>query len=226
MLFVAAVVVAAAAPGYPESLLAEIAALEANGSHEEPEALLRLATLNLRLGRDLFTDANDRRAAYHESARLARRALDLAPESADAHYLYAAAVGSAAEIDGPMAAVFSVNVVKAHAAKALELDPEHARTLYLLGMLLRRLPAHMGGDKQAALGYLQHAVAADTRFARARLDLARTYVEAKMIPEAIGELDAILRTPAPRDYYNWQKTFAPEAKKMLAKLRQPRRSAL
>lgn len=230
MSILAAVVVAAitAEPGYPGSLPAEIEALESagGGTSDDPASLVRLATLYLRLGRDLCTDPNDRRAAYGESARLARRAIDLDRHSADTHYLYAAAIGSAAELDGMVTAMFSVNVVRAHAARALEIDPEHARTLHLMGMLLGRLPAHMGGDKEAALGFLQHAVAADTRFTRARLDLARAYLDAEKIPEAIGELDAILRTPEPRDRYNWKKTFAPEAKRLLAELHQSRRSAL
>lgn len=220
----AALLVAAitAAPGYPGSLPADIEALESagGGTSDDPALLVRLATLYLRLGRDFYTDPNDRRAAYGESARLSRRAIDLDQHSAEPHYLYAAAIGSAAELDGMVTAMFSVNVVRAHAAKALELDPEHARTLHLMGMLLGRLPAHMGGDREAALGFLQHAVAADTRFTRARLDLAHAYLDAGRIPEAIGELDAILRTPAPRDRYNWQRTFAPEAKRLLAELNQ------
>src|SRR5438105_14383352 len=62
----------------------------------DPVVLIKLASLYLNLGDDVYTDVEKRQTAYEAGARIAKRALELQNANAVAHYLYAANLGSAA----------------------------------------------------------------------------------------------------------------------------------
>src|SRR5262249_6564171 len=95
--------------------------------------LVRLADVYLDIGDDISMGTLDRKAAYEEGARLARLALDLQEQNAQAHYLYAANLGSAAQLSGLMASALSIQDLKQHVKRALELNPDHAPALHMMG---------------------------------------------------------------------------------------------
>ncbi|MDE3051667.1 MAG: hypothetical protein KGJ48_17410, partial [Nitrospirota bacterium] len=138
----------------------------------DPAVLVKLASLYLNLGDDGYTDVEKRRTAYEAGARVAKRALELQNANAEAHYLYAANLGSAAQLKGMMASALTIQELKYHVKRALELQKDHAPSLHMMGMMLEELPWVMGGDSRAALDYLQRAVAVDPTYSHARLDLA------------------------------------------------------
>lgn len=174
-----------------QAVLAEQAGHVANVS-----ALVRLADLHLDLG-DERTDPALRKAAYDEGAKYAKQALDREERNAQAHYLYAANTGSAAQLKGMMASALTVADLKAHIRRALELQPNHAPSLHMMGMMLEELPWFMGGDAAAALTYLKRATTADPSYAHARLDLARLYIKRQDFGEARKELTTILGATPP-----------------------------
>jgi tetratricopeptide (TPR) repeat protein len=164
---------------------------EKAGSASDAADLIGLADLYLDLG-DERTDAVQRRLAYEEGARFAEQALAIQENSAKAHYLYAANLGSAAQIRGVMASALTITELKSHVRRALELQPTYPAALHMMGMMCEELPWFLGGDAGAALTYLQQAASFDPTYVHARLDLARAYVKRHAFGEARRELSAIL----------------------------------
>jgi len=162
-------------------------------SSSDPRALVRLADLYLDLG-DEYREEAKRRAAYEAGARVAQRAAALDDFNADAHYLYAANLGSATQLKGAMASALTINDLKAHVRRALALKPDHAPALHMMGMMLEKLPWLLGGDRAGALTHLQRAVAADPLYVHARLDLAKLYLKRRNTEAARRELATILNS--------------------------------
>jgi tetratricopeptide (TPR) repeat protein len=171
------------------------AVLVENAQHRaDPAILTKLADLYLDLG-DEQIDAAKRRAAYEEGAKYAGQALVIQERNAQAHYLYAANLGSAAQLKGVMASAMNVAELKTHVRRALELQPDHPPALHMMGMMLDELPRLLGGDASAALTYLQRATATDPSYVHARLDLARAYIKRRAFDDARRELGIIVETP-------------------------------
>jgi tetratricopeptide (TPR) repeat protein len=158
----------------------------------DPRLLARLSALCLDVGKDVYTDETQRRAAYEEGARIAKRALDLQDTNAEAHYLYAANLGSAAQLKGLTASALTVRELKRHVTRALELKPDHAPSLHMMGRMLDELPWMLGGDADAALTYLKRAVDADPAYHHARLDLAKAYLKRNDRGSALRELSELI----------------------------------
>ena len=174
------------APAYPavsssQSLEDELRHLIAANAETslDPAVLVKLANLYLNLGDDISTDVEKRRTTYEVGASISKRALELQDANAEAHYLYAANLGSAAQLKGLMASAVTIQDLKYHVKRALELHKDHAPSLHMMGMMLEELPWVMGGDSRAALGYLQRAVVVNPAYTHARLDLARAYLRRK-----------------------------------------------
>ena len=163
----------------------------------DPEFLVRLADLYLDLGDDGYTEESKRLAAYEEGAKVARQAIELQEHNAHAHYLYAANRGSAAQLKGMMASALTVQELKRHVNRALELQPELAPALHMKGMMLEELPWLLGGNADEALSYLRRALVAAPNYTHARLDLAKAYIKRKNPDLARKELSTILQQPLP-----------------------------
>lgn len=190
----------------------------------DPRILVHLADLYLDLGDDAYSEETQRRAAYEEGARLARRAIELDESNAEAHYLYAANLGSAAQLKGVMASAFTVHDLKRHVRRALELNPNHAPALHMMGMMLEELPWVLGGDAEAALTYLNKAVTTDPQYIHARLDLGKAYIKRQQIDAARHELNTIVSQAPPRDQSASEQRYRQEARQLLASLT-PRQNA-
>ena len=170
-----------------------------NGRSSDPHFLVRLADIYLDLGEDVSVGTAKRRAAYEEGAKFARQAIDLQEQNADAHYLYAANLGSAAQLTGIMASALTIRDLKHHLTRALGLNPDHAPALHMMGMMLEELPWFLGGDAASALTYLRRAVNVSPSYAHARLNLAKAYIKRNDSDSARRELDTILNQPVRGD---------------------------
>lgn len=170
-----------------------------NDHASDPEFLIRLADLYLDLGDDDSLATSKRRDAYEEGARVAHQAIELREPNAQAHYLYAANLGNVAQLKGIMTSTLTIQDLKHHVTRALELNPHHAPALHMMGMMLEELPWFLGGDADGALTYLRRAVASDQTYSHARLDLAKAYIKRKDQNSALRELETLLQQPLPSD---------------------------
>lgn len=210
-------------PDYPQSLERELAALLEVRLQKsaDPSFLLKLAGTYFDMGNDLLTDNEKRILAYEEAARLAQHALELKEADAAAHFLYAASLGKAAELKGVTASLLSLEEMRRHVTRALELQKDHVPAIHMAGMMLEELPRFMGGNPEAALEYLERAVTLDSTYTHARLDLAKMYLKRKKPALAKRELLAIVNMDSPRDPYAWAKEYRPEAERLLESLNHP-----
>ena len=74
-----------------------------------------------------------RDSVYAEAERDARRATELAPDSADGHYALAAAIGRASLTKSKKERVRRASEIRAEALKALQIDPAHHKADHVLG---------------------------------------------------------------------------------------------
>ncbi len=210
---------------YPQSLHRELAALQEAGAETStnPQTLVKVSHLYFQMGDDLWTEPSQRISAYLAGAHFARRALDRDEANAIAHFLYAANTGNAANLQGITASARVVLDLKTHIRRALELQPDHAPSHHMMGMMLEGLPWILGGNSRKALDHLKRAVTADPSYAQARLDLAKLCLKNKDFKRARQELEAILHLEHPNDPYGWTHRYRPEAERLLADFSAPSR---
>ncbi len=205
---------------YPESLERELGTLVREGAANSTDftRLLRMAGLYLDLGYGVYVDRGEKLAAFQEGARIAQKALDLRESSADAHFLYAANLGSAAELKGLVAAALTIQELKEHVNRVLELDPQNVQAHHMLGRIYEELPWVLGGDQAAAGDHLKKAVSLDSEYAPAGLDLAKWYVKHGQTLEAVRELTRVVNTPPLKKRWIWERIHRPEAQALLQQI--------
>jgi len=187
----------------------------------DPAFLVRLADVYLDLGDDPAREQSARKAFYDDGAQAAKQALDLQEQNADAHYLYAANLGSSAQLTGLMASAWTVKELKQHVDRALALNPTHAAALHMKGMMLEELPWVLGGDADGALAHLKRTVAVKPDYVHARLDLAKIYLKRKDQAAAQKELDVILSRPLGSTASASERRHREEAQRLLNTLKKP-----
>jgi tetratricopeptide (TPR) repeat protein len=205
---------------YPASLERELASVHSQLAVQgaEVDELLHGAELYLNIADDLFSDEIKKRLAYEAGAEMAQRALQLDQRNAQAHFLYAVALGSAERLKGITHAGLALSEIQRHVQRAVELDPAHAQALQMMGGLYAELPWVLGGSEKEAESYLQRAIAADGRYTNAHLILARLLIKQGRMAEARTHLQAVLQVEHPHYPYAWTHTFKPEAERLLKAL--------
>lgn len=206
--------------GYPQSLhrtVQERLAQQAQAPRD-PARLIALAEAYQDLADDALTDEQQRQTAYEAGADAARRALAIDERNADAHFLYATTMGSAERLRGLSNAALSVGDIKTHVTRAIELNPTHAPALQFMGGLLAELPWFLGGNDREAMAYLQRAIAADPNYTNASLLLAKLYLKNHREAEAHKALEFVRDAEHPHFPYTWERTFKPEALRLLQDL--------
>ena len=198
--------------------------VQAESSPKDPRTLSDLARLYLQLGGISQDSIEDRITLHEKGTQLAKQALALQENLADAHFYYAANLGSATQLRGVMASAFVVEELKLHAKRAVELQSDHSPALHMLGRMLDELPWFLGGDEDVALRYLEKAVSADEHNAHARLDLAKLYLERKQVVEARKELQEVVQHVPLEQNWNWTFQHKPEAERLLRELENSRTS--
>ena len=204
-------------PNYPLSLESDLKSLLTVAQQGSPDTdlLVQLAEVYMDLADDLYRDDEKRRSAYQEGANAAKRAFELEDSNAQAHFLYAASLGSAERLKGLTNAAMKVKEIKQHVARAIELDPKHAQALQMMGGLFMELPWFLGGDEKKAQEYLERAIASDGNFTNARILLAKLYKKQDRIEESKKQLEAVIHAEHPHYPYTWVRKFKPEAERLL-----------
>lgn len=204
-------------PGYPQSLEGELQTLLArlNDSKPSAELLVKLAFTYFDLADDWLTEEKKRREAYEAGARAAQQAIELDESNADAHFLHAANLGSAKRIEGVTNAAMVVKELKRCAQRAIELNPRHAQALQMMGGLLMELPWFLGGDDKKAQEYLERAIGADGNFTNARILVSKLYKKQGRIDDARRQLESVLSAKHPHYRYAWERTYRPQAERLL-----------
>ena len=204
----------------PLALEQELQVLVSSGADQsdDPVQLLRLASMYLDLGYGWYVDQEKKMASFQEGARLAKKALEQQESSVDAHFLYAANLGKAVQLQGLVAAALSLQTLKNHVNRMLELDAEYAPAHHMLGRMYEDLPWFLGGDTEAADAHLKKAISLDARYAPARLDLGKWYLKHGRSQEAAKEFIRVLKTPPIKKRWIWERIQRPQAQIFLQQI--------
>ena len=175
------------------------------------DALVKASREAVELGR-FNADEAERTSLYKRAEAWARRAVAINPNSADAHFELAKAVGRNAQTMGTKDRVKFAGVVHDEAAAALKIDPNHAGALHVMGVwnaevmrlsgFSRFMAKNILGGKtfgeaswDNAITYMEKAVAVDPNRITHRLDLAEIYIDRKMNDKARAQLEWIAKAP-------------------------------
>jgi tetratricopeptide (TPR) repeat protein len=204
----------------PLALEQELQVLVSSGADQsdDPVQLLHLASMYLDLGYGWYIDPEKKLATFQEGARLAKKALEQQESSVDAHFLYAANLGKAVQLQGLVAAALSLQTLKNHVNRMLELDAEYAPAHHMLGRMYEDLPWFLGGDTEAADAHLKKAISLDARYAPARLDLGKWYLKHGRSQEAAKEFIRVLKTPPIKKRWIWERIQRPQAQIFLQQI--------
>jgi tetratricopeptide (TPR) repeat protein len=183
------------------------------------EALLLLSWAHLAWADHRAVTTEAKLAGYARGRDVARRAIELAPQSPDAHLWYAANLGRWAVTKGKLRAAFLLSTLKEEIQIVLALDPNHVAGLSLAGSIFLETPRLLGGDVTRAEGYLRKALTLDPHFTRARVELARCLIERGRFDEARQELRQVLDERRPRYLADWVVEHRPAARQLLDEIR-------
>ena len=197
----------------PEALQEELEGFLNRGVPESGDVngLLQLAAVYLDLGYGVYVEPSKKMTAFQEGARLAKKALSIQESSSDAHFLYAANLGSAAEIEGLVSSALTIQELQRHVHRVLELDETYAPAHHMLGRMYEELPWFLGGDQAAAGDHLREAVKLNPLCAPARLDWARWLLRQGQEDEARKELTIVINQPPKEKQWIWERKHRPEA---------------
>jgi tetratricopeptide (TPR) repeat protein len=182
------------------------------------EALLLLGWVQLEWS-DLRAKTVDEKLAGYERGRdVARRAIELAPDSPEAHLWYAANLGRWAITKGKLRAAFTLSTLREEIDTVLRLDPHNLAGLALAGTFYLETPGFLGGDVPRAEGYQRKALALDPHFTRARVELGRILIEQGRYADARRELRQVIDERQPTYVAGWAVRHKPLAVRLLSEI--------
>ena len=166
-------------------------------------ALLFLSRAWLTYGYVTAREEGDLIRAFENGKNAARKAIEIEPGSADAHFFYVANLASLGDAKGLFNSLFMLPEVRRELETVLDLDPDHANGLAMTGALYLYLPSILGGDLHISEVYLRRAVSVDPHVSSAGLYLAANLKRQKKYDEALGVLYGILDDRNPSFYPDW-----------------------
>lgn len=178
-------------------------------SPSDPKALYKCSELNSVIG-NRQPDRKSKLEYFNAAKVYAETALKQAPADPDANFVMAMALGRMALISSGKEKVQHVKDIQTYAVKALETDPEHYKSLHLLGkwnmevaslniaekaalkILYGGLPS---ASVESAIDLFERSRRSNPNFLLNYLELARAYKANGQSDKAIEILKRMLRLP-------------------------------
>ena len=140
---------------------------------ESAASLAQRALADCEAGRQ-SGDRAERERLFNDGRDLAKRAVALDDNSADAHFALFCNQGEAMRLDGEsLKDLVGLRSLIRELDRTIELEPNHAGALSAKGTFLVRLPRLLGGDVDRGEAMLQRVITLDPTAINARISLAR-----------------------------------------------------
>lgn len=140
----------------------EAALEDADGGDEEAEVYWRLSRATLSLGdrrKDAGAGEDELLPIFEEGERYADRAIEADPRNHLGYYWKAANIGRWGQAKGILNSLFKAAPMRDLLAEAIELEPDHADSYYVLGQLYEQVPGMISfGDSDYAVGLARRAL--------------------------------------------------------------------
>lgn len=192
--------------------------LARGGAADEP-TLLALARAWFLFGEERAKTDEEKIGAYARARDYARRATELAPNSADAHLWHAITLGTWSQAKGLLGSALALRELRKEVDVVLRLDPNNIEAHIMAGSIARELPVLLGGDTREAEQHFTTAQRLDPRLTGVRIELAQLYINVGRYAEARQQLQSVLAERAPSDRPRWTLKEVPRAKQMLESIR-------
>jgi len=157
--------------------------------------------------------------AYDRGRQAGKRATELAPRDATAHFWYATNTGRWGQTNGVVSSLFLLSTVREHLAVAIQLDPTLTGAHVVAGYVHYEVPGLLGGDLDRAEESFRTALKQLPNFTVARVGLARTLAKKGKIAEARHEAQAVLDETSPANLADWTVKDTRDARQLLAALK-------
>jgi len=148
---------------------------------------------------DVSLSDEEREALYDAAVADAERAVALAPDSADAHFELARALGRTAQFRGVLQSLNLAARMSDELDETLSLDPEHAGAWHARALWHVEVPWIAGGRAGQVVPSFERAIAIEPDVISHRVAFAGVLIDREMFDAAAEHLDAALSIP-PRTY--------------------------
>jgi len=166
-------------------------------------ALIFLSRVWLTYGYVKARTKDDLIRVFENGKEAAKKAIEIDPKNADAHFFYVANLASLGDTKGLFNSLFMLPEVRRELETVLELDPDNVNGLAMTGALYLYLPSILGGDLHISEVYLKRSVSLNPHISSAGLYLAANLKRQKKYDEAIEVLRGILDDEKPEFYPDW-----------------------
>jgi tetratricopeptide (TPR) repeat protein len=166
-------------------------------------ALIFLSRVWLTYGYVKARTKDDLIRVFENGKEAAKKAIDIDPRNADAHFFYVANLASLGDTKGLFNSLFMLPEVRRELETVLELDPNNVNGLAMTGALYLYLPSILGGDLHISEVYLKRSVSLNPHISSSGLYLAANLKRQKKYDEALEVLRGILNDKEPDFYPDW-----------------------
>lgn len=189
------------------------------GTIPDAETLIALARASFIWGDVRARSADEKLAAYDRGRQAGRRAMELAPRSAAAHFWYATNTGRWGQTKGVVRSIFLLPEVQREIDTVIALDARLPGVYALAGNVYYEVPGLLGGDLARAEAMFRKGLELDPRFTGMRVGLAKTLLRTGRTAEARRELEAVMAEKNPSNPADWTVKDAPDARRLLESTR-------
>lgn len=185
---------------------------------DDPEIYWRLSRLYFFHGEWIAETRDELLNAFEQGRDYAEKAADLGSDNPETYYWMGANIGRFGETRGILQSLFMVSPMHGALEQALELDPDHAGTHYLLSLLYRKVPGWplSIGDMDLALEHAEKALEIDPTHFDYLINLAEVYLDMRgQAHKAKPLLEKVLDLPIREDGILESKAAKEEAQELL-----------
>jgi tetratricopeptide (TPR) repeat protein len=198
-----------------------------NITHNDPsnlQALLLLSRVYLTYGHTEMPNHEEKIGLFKNGIETGKKAVELAPDNPDAHFVYVANMASLGKEKGIVKSFFMIRKIRNQIELILKLNPKHVEGTAMHGVLFYSLPTFLGGDLYISEVYLRRALALDLHLTTIKIYLAKNLTKQEKYDEAKKVLKEIIHEKRPTVYSDWY--FNREtAKKMMEKIEKKQRNS-
>ncbi len=185
----------------------------------DAEAMVALAQVYFIWGDIRAAKPEQKMDAYERGRQVAKRAIELEPKSAAAHFWYATNTARWGETRGVVRTLFLLPTIWEEIQVVLNLDPKYTAVYLLAGSVYYEVPPLLGGDLDKSEQMLRKGLEQDPKFTGMRVGLAKTLIKKGQVAEARRELQAVLNEKEPRNMADWIMKDSRRARELLESIR-------
>ena len=183
------------------------------------EDLIALAQVCFIWGDIRATTFDQKLEAYEQGRQAAKRAVELDPKSAVAHFWYATNTARWGQVNGVVRSLFLLPTVKREIQIILDIDPNFTAVYALAGNVFYEVPGLLGGDLNKAEEMFRKGLAQDPKFTAMNVGLGKTLLKLGRTAEAQRVLQAVLDEKEPRNPADWTMKDSRKARELLESMK-------